>query len=189
MADRDLAAGNGSLMRALPTALVRPDAGQRVAEARELSAVTHADRRCIDACVAYCDLAAYLIEGADPLDAVTDVIEHSPIGVDVRQSLAGACLGNRPSDTSGYVLATLELAVWAVCQRRPLEDVLVEIVNMGGDADTTAAVAGGLLGARHGATVIPERWVDRLEYRTRIVDVGPTLARLRVTQDVPEVQR
>jgi len=187
VADRSMAAGNGSLMRALPTALVRPDATRRAEEARELSAVTHADRRCVDACVAYCDLTAHLLDGADPLDAVTDVIEHSHLGVDVRQTLAHASVANLPAedlDTSGYVLATLAVAVWAVCQPGTLEDVLVEVVNLGGDADTTGAVAGGLLGARHGADAVPARWADRLEYRGQIFDAAHALVHLR-TGDRP----
>lgn len=182
VAHRPMAAGNGSLMRALPTGLTQPDPARRAAQARELSAVTHADRRCVDACVAYCDLTACFLEGAEPLDAVTDVIEHSPIGVDVRQALADAALPLLPAaklDTSGYVLSTLQVAVWAICQPGTLEDVLVEIVNLGGDADTTGAVAGGLLGARHGHAALPARWVDRLEYRDRIIAAAPVLVGLR----------
>jgi ADP-ribosyl-[dinitrogen reductase] hydrolase len=162
VADRPMAAGNGSLMRALPTGLVRPDPARRVAEARELSAVTHADRRCVDACVAYCDLTACLLDGAGlPL-------------------LPAAKL-----DTSGYVLATLQVAVWAICQPGTLEDVLVEIVNLGGDADTTGAVAGGLLGARHGHDALPARWVDLLDYRDRILAAAPVLVGLRTASGHP----
>ena len=182
VADRAMAAGNGSLMRALATGLVRTDPAQRAAEARALSAVTHADRRCVDACVAYCDLLAHLLDDVEPLDAVTDVIEHSDVGIDVRQALANAADPNLPAgklDTSGYVLATLQVATWAVCQPGTLGDVLIEIVNLGGDADTTGAVAGGLLGAHHGAPAIPARWADRLEYLDRILAAVPALAVLR----------
>ena len=182
VADRAMSAGNGSLMRALPTGLVRADPAQRTAEAGELSAVTHADRRCVDACVAYCDFASHLLDDVEPLDAVTDVIDHSPIGIDVRQALADAADANLTADkldTSGYVLATLQVATWAVCQPGTFEDVLIEIVNLGGDADTTGAVAGGLLGAHHGAAAIPTRWVERLEYRERILVSAPMLAELR----------
>ncbi len=185
VAERAMAAGNGSLMRALATGLVRTAPAQRAAEARQLSAITHADPRCVDACVAYCDLIAHLLDDVEPLDAVTDVIDHSPVGIDVRQALANAADANLQAeklDTSGYVLATLEVAVWAVCQPATLEDVLVEIVNLGGDADTTGAVAGGLLGARHGALAVPTRWVNRLEYQDRILGAAAPLAELRTSQ-------
>ena len=186
VADRAMAAGNGSVMRALATGFVRTDPAQRAAEARQLSAITHADRRCVDACVAYCDLVAHLLDGVEPLDAVTDIIEHGHVGVDVRQALAAAADATLPAerlDTSGYVLATLQVAVWAVCQPGTLEDVLIQIVNLGGDADTTGAVAGGLLGARHGSEAIPTRWVDRLEYRERIFTAVTPLVDLRARHD------
>ena len=187
VAERAMGAGNGSLMRALPTGLVRADPVQRAAEARELSAVTHADRRCVDACVAYCDLVAHLLDDVEPLDAITDVIDHSPIGVDVRQVLADAAVATLPADrldTSGYVLATLQVAVWAVCQPGTLEDVLIEVVNLGGDADTAGAVAGGLLGARDGTQAVPTRWTDRLEYRDRILAAAPALVALSADGDL-----
>ena len=85
-----MAAGNGSLMRALATGLIRTDPAQRAAEARELSAVTQADGRCVDACAAYCDLVALLLDDVELVGAVTDVIEHSDVGIDVRQALASA---------------------------------------------------------------------------------------------------
>ena len=191
VADRAMAAGNGSLMRALVTGLVRTNPAQRAAEARELSAVTHADRRCVDACVAYCDLTSHLLADVEPLDAVTDVIDHSPIGIEVRQALATAADSNLTTDkldTSGYVLATLQVATWAVCQPGRFEDVLVDIVNLGGDADTTGAVAGGLLGARHGSEAVPARWADRLEYRERILVSAPMLAELRAGGECPTNQ-
>ena len=176
-------AGNGSLMRCLATGLVRRDPRQRRLEAVEVSAVTHADRRCTQACAAYCDLVAYLVEGATPDHAVEEVLRSSPMGADVRLAIAGAGeLVVDELDTSGYVLATLQVGVWALLQRRGLEDVLVDVVNQGGDADTTAAVAGGLLGVRDGAGAIPARWSDRLEYRSRLLDLVPTLVAARSPQ-------
>lgn len=177
-----MAAGNGSLMRALPTALVRPHSAQRAVEAHELSAVTHADARCVDACVAYCDLANHLIMGVDPDDAIGEVLDDSPIGSETRAAIidgARTGLAAEELDTSGFVLATLKVAVWALLQPGALEEVLVEIANLGGDADTTGAVAGGLLGARHGGAAIPERWTSRLEYRPRLLAAVPSLVELR----------
>ena len=67
------AAGNGSLMRCLPTGLIRTDPEQRRKEAAEISAITHSDPRCIDACVAYCDLIALLLDGVEATRAVEQV--------------------------------------------------------------------------------------------------------------------
>jgi len=176
---RSNSAGNGSLMRCLPTGLVRRDPRIRRAEAVDISAITHADRRCTQACVAYCDLVAHLLDGATPDHAVEEVLRSSPASSDVSQAIAGAGeLIAAELDTSGYVLATLQVGVWALLQPRALEEVLVDVVNLGGDADTTAAVAGGLLGVRDGAGAIPARWVDRLEYRQPLLDLVPALSRV-----------
>ena len=186
VADRAMSAGNGSLMRCLATGLVRSDVTERRAEAVAISAITHADRRCTQACAAYCDLVSYLLDGASPDEAVATVLATSPMGADVAQAVAGAGgLIGAELDTSGYVVATLQVGVWALLQRRPLEDVLVDVVNLGGDADTTAAVAGGLLGVRDGAGAIPPRWLARLEYGPTLAALAPSLARLRVGQCRP----
>jgi len=177
---RSMSAGNGSLMRCLATGLVRTDPSQRRREAVAISAVTHSDRRCTQACVVYCDLVALLLEEATPAEAVAAVLASSPMGDDVAHAVATAGeLAGEDLDTSGYVLATLQVGVWALLQPRPAEDVLVEVVNLGGDADTTAAVAGGLLGVRDGAGAIPQRWVEILEYRDPLLSLVPQLLDVR----------
>jgi ADP-ribosyl-[dinitrogen reductase] hydrolase len=180
VAGRSMAAGNGSLMRCLATGLVRTDASQRRLEAVEVSAVTHADRRCTQACAAYCDLVAHLLDGASPAAAVDRVLATAPMGDDVAAAMrAAASLRAADLDTGGYVVSTLQVGVWALLQARPLEDVLVDVVNLGGDADTTGAVAGGLLGVRDGAGAIPARWLDALEYGDELVSLARRLLDVR----------
>lgn len=184
VAQRPNSAGNGSLMRCLATGLARRDGRTRRVEAVEISAITHADRRCTQACVAYCDLVSLLVDGATPDHAVEEILRSSTIGADVHQAIAGAGeLIGAELDTSGYVLATLQVGVWALLQRRSLEEVLVEVANLGGDADTTAAVAGGLLGARDGVGAVPARWANRLEYRNSMLALVPALLAARRRPD------
>ncbi|MDQ6946071.1 MAG: ADP-ribosylglycohydrolase family protein [Actinomycetota bacterium] len=180
VAERANSAGNGSLMRCLATGLARRDGRLRRIEAVEISAITHADRRCTQACVAYCDLASLLLDGVTPDHAVEEVLRSSAIGADVQLAIAGAGeLIGAELDTRGYALATLQVGVWALLQRRSLEEVLIEVANLGGDADTTAAVAGGLLGARDGLGAIPARWADRLEHRDPMLALVPALLAVR----------
>lgn len=178
--DRSMTAGNGSLMRCIATGLVRADPVTRAREAAAISAITHADARCTDACIAYCDLVAGLMDGLPPVAAVESVLRDSPVRPDVRRAV-GSAPGRalHSLNPSGFVLDTLTIGVWALCCRAPLEDVLIEVVNLGGDADTTGAVAGGLLGVRDGAASIPTRWRDVLKYRMRLIDAAAPLAALR----------
>ncbi|MDQ2729566.1 MAG: ADP-ribosylglycohydrolase family protein [Actinomycetota bacterium] len=173
-------AGNGSLMRALPTGLVRTSLPARAAEARALSAITHADPRCTHSCVAYCELAAALVTGRPALDTIRALAADDTLRRDVRGALNLGTMATpgvlRPT---GYVLDTLTVATWAVCHSASLEETLVAVVNLGGDADTTGAVAGGLLGVRDGVAAIPARWADRLDYTARFTEAARALEVLR----------
>src|SRR5207253_244084 len=79
-------------------------------------------------------------------------------------------------DGSGYVLDSFTLAVAAVLDQRALVEVLVDIVRVGRDTDTNAAIAGGLLGARDGASGIPEAWLTRLQFEAEFTAAADVLA-------------
>lgn len=170
--------GNGSLMRTLPIGLARPDAPRRAREAASVSRITHADSECVDACITYCEIVAALLEGAEVIDAiarggmtssvtaVTAAVDRGalrPLGAAIRDGLLP-----QQHDNRGYVLDSLSIAVAALVDPRPAAEVLIDVVNLGGDADTTGAIAGGLLGVRDGRSAWPEHWVDALEYGPRL---------------------
>jgi ADP-ribosyl-[dinitrogen reductase] hydrolase len=173
-------AGNGSLMRALPTALAGRDAhsdgGTRRREAAEISAITHADPRCVESCQVYVELAAALLAGLPVAAAVERgraVARHPEV--------TGALDADHRRDvsalpTTGYVIHSLAAAVWAVQQPAPFEQLVVAVVNRGDDADTTGAIVGGLLGVRDGVSAIPDRWLERLEYRKEFTELAAALA-------------
>ena len=96
---------------------------------------------------------------------------------DAHRGLSGDLAG------TGSVVDSLRLAGAALvaAEQRGLEAVLVDVVNRGGDADTNAAIAGGLLGARHGHRAVPDRWIARLEQRRRIERGAAQLAELAST--------
>ena len=70
------------------------------------------------------------------------------------------------------MIDSLRVAVCALVQPGSFEEILVEVVNLGGDADSTGATAGGLLGARDGIAAIPEHWLAVLEYRDRFTETA-----------------
>jgi len=175
----EMSCGNGSLMRCLPTALVRSDPAVRRRELREISAVTHAHLRCTDSCVAYGEIVNALLEGTEVpqalaaarrLDLHPDV--QGALRIDPRLPVNGL-------RTSGYVIDSLGCAVWAIQQNIGFEQALVALVNRGHDSDTTGAIAGGLLGGLQGVAAIPARWRGVLEYRPRLEAAVPRLLELR----------
>jgi ADP-ribosylglycohydrolase len=185
-------AGNGSLMRCLPTALAVADRGRRIRESVEISAVTHDDPRCTVACAAYNEIAAALLDGAAP-DAAVDAGRETAAGFapsGAGDVVAAIDLGRllRPADVAasgpdsladrgaGFVLDSLALAAAAVLDPRPLPDVVVDIVRVGSDTDTNGAIAGGLLGLRDGVAAIPRRWRDVLQFADEFLAAADHLA-------------
>jgi ADP-ribosylglycohydrolase len=80
---------------------------------------------------------------------------------------------------SGYVLDSLKLSIAALLDLRSFEDVLVDVVRIGGDSDTNGAIAGGLLGARDGIENIPERWLEKLQFRKEFEKVVMRILQLQ----------
>lgn len=76
---------------------------------------------------------------------------------------------------SGYVVATLEAALWAFWTTDDFSEAVLKAVNLGGDADTTAAVCGQLAGAFYGASDIPTAWLKKLAMADDIRNMATAL--------------
>jgi len=194
--------GNGSLMRTVPVALARLDDPElRATEASTLSGITHGHQHCRDACIVYCDLIADLITHqstdvnsnppANPQqpqgpDFGTHLVrartEDTRLAPAVRQALAVGLdtpletIEGVNGDAAGWVLTALKIAVAALIDHRPAAEVLLDVVRLGGDADTNGAIAGGILGARDGLDAWPARWTDVLEYREELLAGASTFS-------------
>lgn len=165
--------GNGALMRVLPVALYHAaDPPEVVVErARVASALTHAHVRSQLCCAIHCLVVHGILEGAgirDALSLATAAID--PLVPAGERAILGPILSGEildwPEDdieSSGYVIHTLGAALWCCARHKDYRGAVLEAVNLGGDADTTGAVAGGLAGVLHGADAIPAEWIQGLE--------------------------
>jgi ADP-ribosyl-[dinitrogen reductase] hydrolase len=167
-------AGNGSLMRCSATGIVRTDPKDIIEESKVLSEITHSDSRCVWACAAYNLILADLLAGQNKKVAVSSSWERIKQGDQETADLMRNYLdGGIPKfdvtekHRTGFVLRSFERALRALGATN-FRDAIVEIVNEGGDADTNAAIAGGLLGAKLGFDAIPKDWIDALQYRDEI---------------------
>jgi ADP-ribosylglycohydrolase len=138
--------------------------------------MTHADPRCVGSCVAVCLGIRALLLGETDTDRLLDdlaaaVAAYHPemkwAFLQAREpSLDGLDLdeGMNPGEENrlGYTLKTLGAALWALRHARTFEAGVTAIIHEAGDADTNAAVAGALLGARFGLGGIPAAWVREL---------------------------
>lgn len=169
-------AGNGSLMRLAPVAIRywqdRPK--MRDAAARQ-SHTTHGAAEAVDACVACAELLADAIEGKPVAEVLAP--RETTGSASIAAIIAGSWRGKARGDirSSGYVVHSLEAALWSVGRSGTFEQAVIAAANLGEDADTTAAIAGQLAGALYGASGIPEHWRSQLIWRDRIVAFAEAL--------------
>ena len=83
---------------------------------------------------------------------------------------------------TGYVVKSLEAALWAFYRSSTFERGALLAANLGDNADTTAAVFGQLAGAFYGAEAIPESWLGRLAMREFITEMADSLGSFSETQ-------
>jgi ADP-ribosylglycohydrolase len=170
------ASGNGSIMRLAPVPIhfghLFPDAiGDLVERAVQSSLPTHASPQCLASCAYFCLVLAGLIQGL-PRDEVLDpnwqflasLKEISPLHPEVEAVANGSFREKQPPEItgSGYVVKSLEAALWAFHDADDFEQAVLCAVNLGDDADTTGAVCGQLAGAYWGESGVPARWRDGL---------------------------
>ncbi len=162
-------AGNGAAMRAAPLGVLIDDPDARVAAGRAVARLTHTDDRAVEGALMMAELAAAAhTPPADAIAAASGVLTHPDLraAVDQARALASAtpdeavaALGH-----TGYIVHTLGLVVWAWrrwADAAPL-DALSQVIALGGDTDTIAAMFGALYGARHGAAALPAEVIARL---------------------------
>lgn len=159
--------GNGSLMRILPLALF-PSSLHAV---DEVSSLTHSHEISKRACRRYVGTAEQLLKGR----TVSECISYSGIWVKEFDRIPKIYKLNRDEiKSTGYVVDTLEAALWCVYHTRSYRDCVLTAVNLGGDTDTIAAVAGGLAGIIYGCggeSGIPDEWIAQIARKDWISDL------------------
>jgi ADP-ribosylglycohydrolase len=163
--------GNGSLMRILPLAFCDCDSY----DIYRVSALTHAHIISQIACDIYISIARNLLAGKTPSAAIVETAEHLPIHIDVfnRLKIIDA-YPRREIKSTGYVVDTLEAALWCLLKTDNYKSCVLKAVNLGGDTDTIAAIAGGLAGIYYGVggeKGIPQSWVSQIARKTAIEEL------------------
>lgn len=156
-ADTGRTAGNGSLMRTSPVALAHlGDTDAIVEAARAVSALTHHDPVAGDACALWCVAIDHAIQ-TGTLDLRYGLRHVDPMWGPLIEE-AEQVQPDHYAHSNGWVVAAL-LGAWsAITHTTGFEAGVQAAVRGGGDTDTVAAIAGGLLGARYGASSVPARW-------------------------------
>ena len=184
-------AGNGSIMRLAPVALFYAQRPREAIErAGESSRTTHGAREAVDACRYFAGLIIGALQGCSKDDLLSPYFSpvpglwtETPLAPKIAAVAAGSFKAKDPPaiQGSGYVVDSLEAALWAFHRSHSFKDGALLAVNLGDDADTTGAVYGQLAGAYYGEEGIPEAWRVKLAYREVIEGYAEQLRLLALT--------
>lgn len=169
-ADR-YSAGNGSIMRLAPVPIFFQDPQEAIHRAGESSLTTHRVAPSVDACRYMAGILHGLLHGATKDEALAPYfhptgIPWRPTDLDpaIAEIAGGSFKRRQPPEIrgSGYVVHSLEAALWAFHHGKDFRECTLLAVNLGEDADTTAAICGQFAGAFHGRSGIPAEWLGKL---------------------------
>jgi ADP-ribosylglycohydrolase len=185
-------AGNGSLMRLAPVLMFfAADPAAAIEKAGESSRTTHGALAAIDACRYYAGLIVGALGGADKVELLS--AHYAPIAgywrenalaEEIAEVAAGSFKDKKPPaiQGTGYVVESLEAALWCFYKSRDFARGCLLAVNLGDDADTTAAIYGQLAGAYYGMHDIPPDWLEKLAKRELIEGLADRLYDTHVKQ-------
>ena len=168
------AAANGGVMRTSIVGLF-PKAVEECAV--NICRLTHYDPRCVGSCVIVSELIHSLVYNEKRLsyhqivDMAKKYDERIVEFVDLSMNTDIRALELQDEESVGYTLRTLAAGLWAYWNARTFEDGLLSVVRAGGDADTNAAVACAILGAKFGFNAIPQEYIDGLIYKEQLDEV------------------
>ena len=193
-------AGNGSLMRLAPAPLFfASDPERAIRMSGESSRTTHGAATCVDACRYFSGLLVGAVQGADKAtllsprySPVAGLWEREPLCPEIDEIAVGSFRSAPRSEItktnsgqrskppagivgSGYVVKSLEAALWAFHHSTDFRDGCLLAVNLGDDADTTAAIYGQIAGAHYGIDGIPVEWRERVAMGELIIQLADGL--------------
>lgn len=148
--------GNGALMRTVYPGLYYKELLMAVETAGAIAQMTHWDKKSTEACNLYTEMIHLITESIsreEALQIIRDVLKDSEYSLKARKQL-------KPT---GYVVDSFNCALHSIAVTGTFEDAIIEAANLGGDADTIAAIAGGLAGVIYGYNEIPVRWIQTLD--------------------------
>lgn len=161
-------AGNGSIMRLAPIPLYFYQAPELALKyAADSSRTTHGARTAVDACVYMAGIIVGALEGRSKEELlgpmftpVPDYWQQYKLSPEIVTVAKGSFKEKQPPHIkgSGYVVESLEAALWAFYNSSSFEEGALLAVNLGDDADTTGAVYGQIAGAYYGVEAIPKDW-------------------------------
>ena len=178
-------AGNGSLMRLAPVPMrFAGNPALAIERSADSSRTTHAAEEAIDACRYFAGLLVGALNGADKSTLLSSRYcpvggfwERHPLSEKIAAVADGSFKDRETTDIrgTGYVVDSMEAALWAFHGSQDFRGGALLAVNLGDDADTTAAIYGQLAGAHYGVVSIPPEWLQQLAMASEIATMADSL--------------
>jgi ADP-ribosyl-[dinitrogen reductase] hydrolase len=172
------AAGNGCLMRLAPVPMAFfGDIDQAGDYSAESARTTHGALECVEASCLFGRMLHRALAGGDKAMILSDDAEL-PFTAPAIAALAKGAYTDKTREAisgSGYVVHSLEAALWCFQRTESFAEAVLMAVNLGDDADTTAAICGQLAGAFYGASGIPAAWRERVSHYALLQDMADAL--------------
>ena len=179
-------AGNGSIMRLAPVPMFfAKDPVRAIQGCADSSRTTHGAVEAVDACRYFGGLILGALQGVAKEELLSELFspvaglwEQVPLTAGIREVAVGSFKNKKPPmiQGSGYVVRSLEAALWAFYATENYREGLLAAVNLGDDADTTGAVYGQLAGAFYGVDGIPGEWREVIHEKQEILNMARQLA-------------
>jgi ADP-ribosylglycohydrolase len=179
--------GNGSLMRIAPLVfyLLDKPISERFELTSKVSSITHGHIRSIIACFYYLEFEKQIIEGINK-NEIYNNLQHDITEYLLSISIESSELAQfdrllkqdiskvNPEEikSGGYVIETIEAAIWCILTTNNYKDAVLKAVNLGHDTDTTGAVTGGLAGLLYGMENIPIEYRNSIAKYDDIIDLA-----------------
>ncbi|MFP4346584.1 MAG: ADP-ribosylglycohydrolase family protein [Anaerolineales bacterium] len=175
-------AGNGSLMRLAPIPMYYVEEPERAVHlAAESSRTTHGAQEAVDACRLFAKMLVRALRGAEKESLLFGSEPDGELAPAIAAIARGEYRGKGRDEIrgSGYVVESLEAALWCFLQTRSYRGAILCAANLGDDADTTAAICGQIAGAYYGAEGIPIVWREQVAMAPFIEETARRLYRER----------
>ncbi|MDX2424224.1 MAG: ADP-ribosylglycohydrolase family protein [Amphritea sp.] len=176
-------AGNGALMRLAPVVIkFHAHLDRAISAAADNAALTHSDPRCIDANRVFTFILIRALNSDDKNEVLSPAAIAAYFAETLEYEVAAVAQGSYSQldesqvVSSGYVVTSLEAALWAFYNASSFEEGAKLAVNLGDDADTIGAIYGQIAGAFWGYDAMPRAWINELHDPARIITVADLLA-------------
>lgn len=191
-ADPD-SAGNGSIMRLAPVPIFYMDTPELAIEMSQAqSRTTHQAPECLQACALLAGVLVNALNGISKIDLLYALQQNQASFTGAIRDIANWRFMRKTIDQirgTGYVVQSLEAALWCFWQTDSYKDCVLMAANLGDDADTTAAIAGQVAGAFYGESGIPMKWLAILTMRQEIAELADRLVSVNIKPtQLPHVQ-